>query len=82
MVRIIAFFIVMAMAGCSSVQYNTPDTSFTYYRFLNQEIKGLHLKKDMDGVEASMDSQKSKTEIEEQITEILKVLRKVAEKLL
>jgi len=68
--------------SCSSIQYNTPDTSFSYTRFLNQEIKGLHLKKDIDGVEASLDSQKSKTEIEAQITEILKILRKVAGKLL
>ena len=81
-VKVITIFLVLFFVSCSSIQYNTPDTSFSYTRFLNQEIKGLHLKKDMDGVEASLDSQKSKTEIEAQITEILKILRKVAERLL
>lgn len=74
--------IFLLFFGCSSIQYNTPEASFTYFRFLNQEIKGLHVKKDVSGVEVGLDSQKSKTEIEQQITEILKTLRKVAEKLL
>ena len=80
--KILICFVALAMIGCSAFQYNTPDTSLSYTRFLNQEIKGLHLEKNIDGVKASLDSQKSKTEIEAQITELLKIVRKIAERLL
>ena len=82
MVKIILLCIIVALIGCVQIKYDATTGSFAYSRFGSQELTGLEVEKGIDTTKVSLGKQESKDEIGEQITEILKVLRKVAEKLL
>ena len=78
--------ILMFLVGCSSIQYNTQDASFSYFRVMNQQIKGLEVHKGIDGVEVKMDSQISKNDevlikLSENLDKALKILNEIQKKI-
>jgi len=80
---LIWFILVFAiLSGCVSIKYDATTGSFAYNRFGSQELQGLHVTKSVDGTTVDLGSQESKAEIAEQLTEILKTVRKIAEKFL
>lgn len=81
-IAVLTVVVIVVFTGCVSIKYDATTGSFAYNRFGSQELKGLHVEKAVDGTTVDLGSQEAKAEIAEQLTEILKIMRKVAEKLL
>ena len=88
MIKLIVAVLVLAviMSGCSVIQYQTPDASFSYSRVMNQSISGLKVQKDLDSVTVSLDSQEAKNdevllEMSKNIKKALGILDKLQKKM-
>jgi len=76
---IIALFFLSGCASWVTIEYDAATGSFAYNRFGDQELQDLQIKKSLSETEVLLGQQKSKSEMAEQITEILKVVRQILE---
>ena len=76
-------FIILFLSGCSYVQLATPEMTLSYYRFLNQEIKGFKIENSTGEMKASLAEQKSKNDeafikMQGNIEKLLEMVKKIS----
>lgn len=70
--------VLLFLFGCASVKYDAGTGSFSYWRFGDQRIEGLKVAKDGEKIKVGLDEQVARNE---EIAEILKIVRQLLERI-